>query len=90
MNTTDYTQIESSQRQHYATLEHEVKMEAYRNEADYKLFSMLMPQVSHDGNQYCILYGVNLHDGIAGFGDTIHEAIKDFNSRFHEQIKVLK
>lgn len=31
-----------------------------------------------DGNQWCFLYGENLQDGIAGFGDTIFEAAWDF------------
>ena len=31
-----------------------------------------------DGNQWCFLFGDNLQDGIAGFGNTVEEAAIDF------------
>ena len=31
-----------------------------------------------DGNQWCFLFGNNLQEGIAGFGDTIELAAIDF------------
>lgn len=31
-----------------------------------------------DGNKWCFLYGDNIQEGIAGFGDTITEAAYDF------------
>lgn len=31
-----------------------------------------------DGNQYCFLWGDNLQEGIAGFGDTVAKAMWDF------------
>lgn len=31
-----------------------------------------------DGDQWCFLYGDNIQDGIAGFGDTIRDAAEDF------------
>lgn len=31
-----------------------------------------------DGNQWCFLYGENLQEGIAGFGDSIADAAWDF------------
>lgn len=34
--------------------------------------------LSKDGNQWCVLYGRDLEDGVAGFGSTIPEAIADF------------
>jgi len=33
--------------------------------------------VSKDGDRWCALYGANLQDGIAGFGDTPSEAETD-------------
>ena len=32
--------------------------------------------LSQDGNQVCALYGVNLQEGIAGFGDNIPDALR--------------
>lgn len=31
-----------------------------------------------DGNQWCVLYGANLQEGIAGFGDTPISAMRAF------------
>jgi len=46
------------------------------------------PTLSLDGNQWCMLYGENLHDGVAGFGDTPALAASDFDKNwFHEKIK---
>ena len=61
----------------HSRLEHEEKMvvlfEQHRP-------SMLMkPKVFPDGNQYCALYGANLQEGVAGFGDTPAEAMKAFD-----------
>lgn len=31
-----------------------------------------------DGNQWCFLFGDNIQDGIAGFGNTVEDAAIDF------------
>lgn len=42
-----------------------------------------------DGNQWCILWGDNIQEGICGFGDTVNAAISDFNTNFYnERIEV--
>jgi hypothetical protein len=46
------------------------------------LFAILKPKLSKDGNQWCVLYGENLQEGIAGFGDTPRLAIYDFNKQW--------
>jgi len=51
------------------------------------LFSLLKPTVSIDGNQYCVLYGENIQEGICGFGNTIMEAIRSFNKEWNKGIK---
>lgn len=40
------------------------------------------PTLSIDGNQWCALYGENLQEGIAGFGDTPADAMRRFDSEF--------
>ena len=40
------------------------------------------PRLSIDGNQWCALYGENLQDGVAGFGDTPEDAYADFNKNW--------
>ena len=37
------------------------------------------PKISIDGNKWCALYGENLQDGVAGFGDTPELAMIDFD-----------
>lgn len=81
--------IESSQRQWHETLQHQEKMNTIVQEAEYALFAQLKPKISIDGNQYCVLLGENLHDGIAGFGDTLYLAILNFNKQFNVPVKTL-
>ena len=33
-----------------------------------------------DGNQWCVLSGENLQEGVAGFGDVLWIAIRNFKS----------
>lgn len=37
------------------------------------------PAISKDGDQWCALYGANLMEGVAGFGDTPALAMADFD-----------
>lgn len=43
---------------------------------------LLKPRLCIDGNQWCALYGENLQDGLAGFGDTPERAMLDFNQNY--------
>lgn len=43
------------------------------------------PELSLDGNQWCALYGKDLMDGVAGFGDTPAEAMADFDKNWRGQ-----
>jgi len=47
---------------------------------------LLRPQISLDGNQWCALYGENLHDGVAGFGDSPCEAMADFDRAWNTRL----
>jgi hypothetical protein len=48
-------------------------------------FYMLKPAMSKDGNQWCFLYGENLQEGVAGFGDTPAAAAYDFDKNWNSQ-----
>lgn len=48
---------------------------------------LLKPRISIDGNKWCALYGENLQDGVAGFGDSPERAFADFNREWREQIR---
>lgn len=64
-----------------ATFGHELSMIREAMTAPHVL---LRPKVSIDGNQWCFLYGENLHDGVAGFGDTPELAAADFDKSWRE------
>lgn len=40
---------------------------------------LFRPRLSIDGNQWCALYGDNLQDGVAGFGNSPEAAMASFD-----------
>jgi len=42
----------------------------------------IMAKMYKDGNQWCVMAGENIQDGIAGFGSNTWQAISDFKSEF--------
>lgn len=44
---------------------------------------LFKPALSIDGNKWCALYGTNLQDGVAGFGDSPGEAMADFDVNWY-------
>lgn len=51
-----------------------VKVESMRPSAIYR------PGIGIDGNKWCALYGDNLQNGVAGFGDSPALAMADFDA----------
>lgn len=43
------------------------------------------PSVVPDGNKWCALYGADLMEGVAGFGDTPDDAMRDFDQNWFKQ-----
>ncbi|KKK55055.1 hypothetical protein LCGC14_3078440 [marine sediment metagenome] len=43
---------------------------------------LFRPDVAIDGNKYSVLYGPNLAEGCAGFGDSLAEAMADFDKNW--------
>jgi hypothetical protein len=59
--------------------------------SEYERPSTLMrPKIAIDGNQWCALYGENLQDGVAGFGNTPEEAMRDFDKNWVEELPDVK
>lgn len=50
-------------------------------------FRMMKTILSRDGNQWCVLYGDSLQDGVVGFGDSPDLASRDFDKAWYEGIK---
>ena len=46
---------------------------------------LFRPEVSLDGDKYCVLYGRDLMEGCAGFGDTLDQAMRDFDENWIKQ-----
>lgn len=82
-----FLQIESSQRQHHEILLQSERMYSATIESDFKLFSLLKPKLFLDGDKWCCLYGDNIQNGFAGFGDSPRESVVDFNSAWERKIK---
>lgn len=40
---------------------------------------LFRPSLYIDGNQWCALYGANIQEGVAGFGDSPELAMQDFD-----------
>jgi hypothetical protein len=47
------------------------------------------PRLSRDGNKWCALYGENLAEGIAGFGDSPREAMEAFDKAWNSKVEGL-
>lgn len=45
-----------------------------------------IPRLFIDGDSWCALYGENLQEGIAGFGDSPNEALKDFENNLIKKL----
>ena len=52
--------------------------EILETHAMWECISALGVKPFKDGNQWCLLYGENIQEGICGFGDTIRDAAIDF------------
>ena len=48
-------------------------------------FMLLNPRIFIDGNQWCALYGENLQDGVAGFGNTPDKASEAFDDEWRNR-----
>lgn len=44
------------------------------------------PRLFMDGDKWCALYGDNLQDGVAGFGDSPALAMHDFNLNWCKKV----
>jgi hypothetical protein len=51
---------------------------------------ILKPSLSIDGNQWRALFGENLQDGVAGFGDSPELAYLDFDRSWYAKLPEVK
>ena len=50
-------------------------------------FRMMKTTIGRDGNKWCVLYGENLQNGVAGFGDSPDTASRDFDRAWYAEEK---
>ena len=48
--------------------------------------AVFRPRVFIDGDRWCALYGENLQDGVAGFGDSPAKAMWDFDRAWQKDL----
>ena len=65
---------------------HQSRMNAAIQAEVFNLVAILNPRVFIDGNKWCVLYGENLQDGVAGFGDTPTLAVYAFNRAWEQPL----
>jgi hypothetical protein len=65
---------------------HQSRMNACVEAEEFNLVRLLNPKISIDGDQWCVLWGENLQDGITGFGDTPAKAVYAFNAAWHDPL----
>lgn len=87
--------LDDQWQQHIAsTVSHwcEMAKEAVRDAAaeHTRPSAIFKPRLSIDGNQWCALYGDNLQEGVAGFGDSPADAMRDFDRAWHVKLVTAK
>lgn len=45
------------------------------------------PKIYLDGNMWCALLGVNIQEGVCGFGESPDEAMRAFDKAWYQKVK---
>ncbi len=72
----------------YETLIQQSRHNAAIEAEEFNIVALLRPRVFIDGDQWCVLYGENIQDGVAGFGDSPILAVYDFNKAWRQKLPV--
>lgn len=80
--------IQSVVRDAFGSVDHQVRCVAqeYTNAAyeQQRPSVLYRPALSMDGDQWCALYGSDLQQGVAGFGDTPAKAMDAFDAQWQK------
>lgn len=72
-----------------STLDHDTSTQIHQNaveEGDMVYVGKLPISIKIDGDMWCVLWGKNLQDGVAGFGQSPIDAIRDFNKNMNRPL----
>lgn len=89
MNEQEYWMNRANQDTVNNNLTQEAQMNYWALKQDLALAESLKPRFFIDGDKWCCLYGENIQDGVAGFGDSPHEAMTDWNNQFQAKLPLL-
>lgn len=89
MNELDYWINRANQDTVNNNLTQEAQMNYWALKQDMAIAESFKPRLLIDGNKWCCLYGDNLQDGVAGFGDSPREAVIDWNNQFNAKLPEL-
>ncbi len=70
----------------FETLTAEARHSAAIEALEFTLIGTLRPRIFIDGDMWCVLYGENVQDGIAGFGESPRDAVYDFNKAWNRKL----
>ena len=69
-----------------AHLRHQSAMNALVEAEEFNLVALLKPKIYIDGDHWCVLWGENLQDGIAGFGSSPILAVYNFSKAWYQKL----
>lgn len=78
----EYSHMLANSIDHYQSIQHQEKLNLLIGEQELLLAKTYNLIPYKDGNQWCVLLGDNIQEGICGFGDIPLKAILNFNSNF--------
>lgn len=82
----EYSSLLMNSINHHQYIEHQEKLNLLIAEQEMVYMKTFNLCPYKDGDQWCVLLGKNIQDGIAGFGETPIKAIYEFNKNFLTQI----
>lgn len=70
---------------HYMSIQHQETLNRIVSEEEMVYIKTFNLKPVKEGNQWMVLLGETIQDGICGFGDTPIKAVLDFNMNFRTQ-----
>lgn len=86
--------VESALRDAFGNVDHQIRCALQDITCAFSEHSrpciVFKPVLSQDGDHWCVLYGENLQEGVAGFGPSPASAMADFDRAWHTNIPAMK
>lgn len=72
---------------HYESLQHQAKLDYHLTKSQLVFIVAFNLKPYMDGNQWCILLGENIQEGVFGCGNSPFLAINNFNNEMYKSLK---